>query len=377
MIETSQRIAYFARTTRGVEELVRRDIAASAGAENAVCGDRTVEFSASAAPDDLLKVRSVDDIFVEVGRLGGIERARSSLQSIKEQVQAMDFDGPLGVCAKVRQVPESAFFSVTASFIGRRNYNRWEMAEQVREVLCSRYSWKYLDPKNGSLAPHDVHVRLHLEGTRGLLGIRLGANPSYKRSYKTENLKGSLTPPLAYLMARLAVLPLNVPELPASPEGRKVVLDPFCGVGTIPIEAAAMECLLDALGGDIDERACRAAAENANAANVSPLIFRLDSLCMPLKAGSVDAIASDLPWGKQTTMKAVFGSNVHVRLLREFLRVLKPGGRMALLTEHAADVEAAAEALQIRIENRYALSLFGRHPVLFVACGGDVGMGVA
>ena len=57
--------------------------------------------------------------------------------------------------------------------------------------------------------------------------LRIAARPLHRRDWKLDTGPGTLHPPMAAALARLA-----------SPEPGRTVLDPFCGDGTIAIETA-------------------------------------------------------------------------------------------------------------------------------------------
>uniref|UniRef100_A0A1I7X9Z3 UPF0020 domain-containing protein n=1 Tax=Heterorhabditis bacteriophora TaxID=37862 RepID=A0A1I7X9Z3_HETBA len=56
-----------------------------------------------------------------------------------------------------------------------------------------------------------------------------------------------------------------------------------------------------------------------------------DATCMPFGNSSIDAIVTDLPFGKK--MGTVVDNRIlYPKLLREWYRVVKPGGRIVVLT---------------------------------------------
>ncbi len=73
----------------------------------------------------------------------------------------------------------------------------------------------------------ELNVRLFIEHAEALVGLRLGATPLHRRSYKQAQRPGSLKPPVAAALLELL-----------APQPGERLLDPCCGVGTILVEAA-------------------------------------------------------------------------------------------------------------------------------------------
>ncbi|HEX6971782.1 MAG TPA: HEAT repeat domain-containing protein, partial [Limnochordia bacterium] len=138
----------------------------------------------------------------------------------------------------------------------------------------------------------------------------------------------SLNRPLAACLSALTL-----------PEPDDVVCDPFCGAGALLVERALLGPVRRLLGGDLDERLLRQAQANwrilapiAPAAGPDALVVQpWDAASLPLADASVDAVATDLPFGGRSGSHAenVLG---YPRWLGEIARVLKPGRRAVVLT---------------------------------------------
>lgn len=78
------------------------------------------------------------------------------------------------------------------------------------------------------------------------------------------------------------------------------LLDPFCGTGSILLEAADMNIRI--VGCDLSSRMCCGALKNTK--HRESYIVNCDALSLPLQFKNIDAIATDLPYGKAaSTMK--------------------------------------------------------------------------
>ena len=170
-----------------------------------------------------------------------------------------------------------------------------------------------------------------------------------------ERAPASTTPVVAAVMVRL----LKV-------EPGQVVLDPFCGAGTLLVEASRGPAGR-LLGADHDRRWIRATARNlASVAAADAVLWRGDARRLPLRDGSVDRVVANLPFGKRVGSHR--GNMVlYPAVLRELARVLTRKGRAVLLTE---DKRLFTESVQrtrgIRVIKEIGFTTGGAHPSAYV-----------
>ncbi len=124
-----------------------------------------------------------------------------------------------------------------------------------------------------------------------------------------------------------------------------VYLDPFCGTGGFVIEA----CLIGAsrcLCSDIDRAmvgGSRINLEHYSCWNAAPM--EADAAAMPVVGEAVDAVATDPPYGRSTTLARRSREDLYRAFLGEAARVLRPGGWLAFAApEEAGPAELASEA---------------------------------
>lgn len=164
---------------------------------------------------------------------------------------------------------------------------------------------------------------------------------------------------VSYGLARLANL-----------RSADVVLDVCCGTASLVVEAREHYPGCGAfLGIDCDVSQLARASDNVAAHQhsrphgASVALLAADCAALPLRTGTIDAVVSDLPFGRQHGATESSEGQCFSRLMREIGRVLSPRGRAVLLcasatatplmsaTEHAAARLVMHAALPTRLCN--------------------------
>jgi tRNA (guanine6-N2)-methyltransferase len=340
-------LTFFALTTRGLEDIVAAEVrAAYPAAHIAEVAYRRVLIEAPAeAAAPLLGLRCADDLFLLVTTWQGIGRPRTTVNRIATLAGECDLRPALEFCSSLRPLDQPPQFAVSASFVGKRNYTSPDMKLAIAAGIEQTHGWQYLEEE----APGALSLRLFIEHDLALFGVRLAAQPLHRRPYRAESIPGSLKPPVAAALARLAGAAPGI-----------ALLDPLCGAGTILLEAALQGAQV--VGGDNDPTALSVARNNIHSANL-PLIPQLwDARALPLADHAVDAIASNLPFGRQVVSEPDLAS-LYADLLREMARVLRPGGRAVLLT---GVPEALPDHPDLHIVEQREISLHGQNPTITV-----------
>lgn len=335
----------FALTTRGLEAVSAAELAEIPGVTVAETAYRRV--SAEAETDTLaplLSLRTVDDLYLDMATWDGIGHTRDMLAVIQWHASQLDLPAAAEQIARVRPLPAEPMFSVTASFVGRRNYSSDEIKRSVAAAIRENYDLHY----SGDDREADLNVRVFMEHERAYVGLRLAKHPLHERGYKQTERAGALKPSVAAAMLRLAQLP---------PGAR--LLDPCCGSGTIPIEAALAG--FDARGGDLDPEAVDAARTNAQAAGLTLPLDTWDARALPLEAASFDAVVTNLPWGRQVAVDDTL-DRLYAEICAEAERVLRPSGRAVILTSTPDLLRFGA----LRLESSLEISLFGQTPTISI-----------
>ncbi|KAI2513356.1 THUMP domain [Fragilaria crotonensis] len=215
------------------------------------------------------------------------------------------------------------------------NYSREDFLIEVADLMVpDTKAWKV------DLVHYDVEVVLLMISPRCVaVGLTL-------RPYQLLGTKGfqcNVMPPdtsLPYISGKLTtgitrLRPVNARLLIelANVQDGDVVLDPCCGIGTIPLNITNGV----GIGGDLSLLPNGLAVlagtylNEFGRSNPSTNLCAWDASCLPLRPGSIDVVVTDLPFGK-----LCLSSNKLYQLLplwfSELARVLRPGtGRAVIL----------------------------------------------
>jgi tRNA (guanine10-N2)-dimethyltransferase len=128
------------------------------------------------------------------------------------------------------------------------------------------------------------------------------------------------------------------------------LLDPFCGTGSIPIEAALMG--VRTLASDIDPAVVAGAARNVAALGLQRRIElrRRDARAWGACGLRFDAIVSDLPYGRAAAVRGAARDELYRGFLDVTAEILRPGGRAVLM---AAEGTLPAPPPRLRLVRRF------------------------
>ncbi|MFV2109746.1 methyltransferase domain-containing protein [Micromonospora sp. LOL_015] len=348
-------VRLLARTLRGLEDVAAREIAQRGLGRVTHSRHREVWFTADHADARLLDLRTIDDLFLLAAVIDGVGHTRANLVRFTEAARASDLGELLRQRDHLRAGSATTGVDVAASFLGKRNYNRFDIEDAIGAEAARATGLPYHSRRGGDAPPDGtLSFRVTVEGARAALALRVGERPLHRRSYKLASTPGTLHPPLAAAMALLAdVRPTDS------------VLDPCCGTGTILIEAAELAPRARLIGMDHDPRAL--AAATANAAQMATVATWScgDAGRLPVVTGQIDRVVSNPPWDRQVPARGAL-SNRPNRLYREIRRVLSADGRGVLLLHEVEQQVAAVKSAGLRVRHVHPLSLFGAHPSIVV-----------
>ncbi|MEU7658501.1 methyltransferase domain-containing protein [Streptomyces lincolnensis] len=317
-----------ARCLRGLETVVAAEVLGSKLGAVTELRHREVHFRTRQSVPSL---RTADDVFLLAAEGPDVGTTRHTLRDLVALAELTDTDRLLSVRRGARaSARDITGVEVSASFLGRRTFTRYDVEDVVGQALARRLGLPYHARRKGTAPPPGCcGWRLTLDGTRATLMLRVDDRPLHRRPYKQHTIAGTLHPPLAAAMAELAGI---------RPGDR--VLDPCCGAGTLLIEAALARPGARFHGFDLSPASVTAA--RANAGDLPVRVRRGDAGRLPLPDACVDRVLCNPPWGAQVQAQGLIAVDP-ARWWTELRRVLAVDGTAVLLLP---DIEDLATALR-------------------------------
>lgn len=275
---------FAAFVTRGLEDVAAAEITASSKALLTLDTRAKVVLVQAADPRAFSRLRTVDDVAIVSARCDSVDDLHDLSGLVADAGQ---LDGSIEIAQRADR--QDGTFSVTVSAAHAAYGPANVIEDTVARAIAGRYGWQHVQFQR---APIDV--RVFIDGTWALIGVRLFDEPLSRRSYRVLSVRGALRPTVAAALVRMATLGKTMQQ----------VWDPFCGSGTILCEAASLGH--GVWGTDNDPEAVSAARENIsgvkreywgrveNADSTSPRTWQ--------KHRSATAVISNLPWGKQVAI---------------------------------------------------------------------------
>jgi 23S rRNA G2445 N2-methylase RlmL len=339
--------ACYAMVQRGLEDVAADEITRDLGGEVKKSGRGLVAFRLPTLDADILKLRTVEDVFLLAWGTDDLSFRATDLDKIRQWTRKVPWDQFLRIHHSIHPKPKGkpTYWLVT-QMTGEHGYRRIDARKALADGLAGVFpaSWK---PAEENAA---VEVWLTIHGNQAVCGLRLSDRTMRHRRYKEEHLPASLRPSVAAATVRLAG---------AGPE--MVVLDPMCGAGTILAEqvelARQRNMSVTIWGGDIERNALLAAS--ANLKRFQPAILaRWDARRLPLPGASVDRIICNPPFGRQLGDPEEIGP-LYAQSIREWDRVLKPGGRAVILVGEPQPLLEAIRTVGWAAQKQYRVRVLG------------------
>lgn len=303
-------------TQPGVGRLLADDLRARdvhvEGIESDGRSDLVISASAEPPPEETLVL--AEDLFIVVGDAPAATSANAVAARLFDAARwqrAADVARSFGA-----RIGATTGFRVIVRVRSERHFKRTELRAAIAGAVQQwRPRWKLRDPA-------DLELWV-LETRRGHFRAAMRLSSAEMRAHggRAVERPGALRPSVAAALVRCA----------GSPSGR--LLDPFCGSGTVLIEAARAGW--EIVGFDINEAAVRATRDNVPAVEVAVA----DAARLPLANAAVGAVATNAPFGVQHVPQTG-GREIGQwwsAILGELVRVVRPGGPIVIL--HPEDRE--------------------------------------
>ncbi len=351
-------MTYYAQTMPGVEEIAWLEIRNRlknphflrylfAKEQNGI-----VVFDYAGPAQELLRLRTTEDVFSQIAYSDDLTRLRRDLRGLGELVEKSEGVGrAVNDYLRIRRFSAPPTFRVISRQYGKFEYTRKNLTETIWRALKARY------PRWTPVAD-DAQVEFWANelGSQFLLGARLSDRTMRHRFERKIELPAALRPSVAAAMVLLT-----------EPAPGDVFLDPMAGSGTILYERMQAGPYRRILGGDIEPERVDAARKNVRGSRKkpgaetpsAPDIRQWDARQLPLPDASVDKVACNLPFGKQLRA-AEQPAKLYPPVLAELERVVRPGGRIVLLSSEFDLVkETVRQRPRLRITTGYSVAVLG------------------
>ena len=331
----------------GAREMAHRQVPDRAG----------LTIFSAARPEALRSLRCAEDIFALAGYGHGLSSESDALTKVRNLCREAPFVEE-ALLARVPFQPASRAgrrlrFRVIARQVGEHEYRRVDLKRAIELGIEERrdHTWR-LDEEAA-----DVEFWATQIGGELLIAVRLSDEHMRHRDYKIAHRPGSLRPSIAAAMAWLS-----------EPRDDDIVLDPFCGTGTVLIERAQLGRYRNLIGSDRDSGAIRAARENIGP-RYKPIELHedWDAGALPLADASVTKIVSNLPWGIKHGSHAA-NRRLYADWIAEMNRVLAPKGKMVLLTSEWRLMRELVDRRRLAVEKMTRVTILGAAASLY-QCG--------
>jgi len=207
------KIQLIATSTFGLEAVVKREVQ-DLGYTDIMVENGKVTFSCeeSDIPRANLWLRTADRVLLKVGEFKAL-----SFEELFEKTKALPWD---------EWITEDGEFTVTGKSVNSKLFSISDSQAIVKKAVVEKLKQKYKVEWFKETGPKFT-IQVSLLKDIATLTIDTSGEALHKRGYREESVKAPIKETMAAALINLSYW---------NPE--RVLLDPFCGSGTIPIEAA-------------------------------------------------------------------------------------------------------------------------------------------
>jgi putative N6-adenine-specific DNA methylase/tRNA (guanine6-N2)-methyltransferase len=287
------------------------------------------------AIDELLRLTTIHHVI----ELRGESEART-LDEVKRCVADAGFP----------ELDNAASFRVSSKCTGDHDFGKQDLQRAAGGVLHDRYGTS-VDLEN-----FEINIRVDLHGTYLVSGIQITRESLGDRIERARPLRSAIKPTIAAAMIRFA----------GAHRGAGTLIDPMCGSGTIPIEAARINPALEVTASDWDGETVEVARETiANCGiQIEPHVADARHLGEAHPA-RFDYIVTNPPYGvrqaKRTSIARLYRS-----LLPSFREAITDSGRIVLIVVKYRAFLAALEGSGLRLADERVVDLGGIDARIYV-----------
>jgi tRNA (guanine6-N2)-methyltransferase len=217
----------------------------------------------------------------------------------------------------------------------------------VMDAIERRIAEKTRMRPNHAKPDHEFWLLERSEGY-GFFALRLSHHQAYDKTLQ----RGELRPELANILCRLS-----------DPAPQELFLDPFCGSGAIAIQRAKFFPAGLVIASDMDEQRVEALKDRVKELGLRKrvVVRRDDALKLErYEDGSIHKIVTDPPWGHFVGLDRPI-EDFYRAMLAEFARVLRPGGKLVILT-----AETLPEDERLELLKKFNILVSGKKAAVYV-----------
>jgi tRNA (guanine10-N2)-dimethyltransferase len=209
--------------------------------------------------------------------------------------------------------------------------NGMTLEKKIGAIIVGKGIGKRVDLRR----PDKIFIGILTSG-RFLFGLKLAEIPA-KPFVERRPRKRPFFHPSA-MQAKLARCMVNL----AQPKTGDLVLDPFCGTGTMLIEAALIGCQV--LGLDVQRRMARGTRRNMIHFGIKPDgLIVADARSIPIVR--VDCIVTDPPYGTSSTTLKRTTKQIIEEVLKDVYSLLKKDRRICMAAPRKIDIAKVGTTL--------------------------------
>ena len=220
--------------------------------------------------------------------------------------------------------------------VKHRNRSTKIDSQSIIKVLADIYT----EGKKVDLEKPDIEVRVVITDSNVYVGLKLfkiNRSQYEKRKVQFRPFFSpiSLHPKLARILVNLSCI-----------KKHDTLLDPFCGTGGILLEAGLIGAKV--IGSDIEEKmieGCKKTLDHYNIKNYELFCCDIGDIAKHVK--NVDAVVTDLPYGKSTTTHGETPCSLYPRAFENICKVLKRNGRAVVGLSDESSITTGSKYLTL------------------------------
>jgi len=179
----------------------------------------------------------------------------------------------------------------------------------------------------------------------------------FRKEWRKDFVPAGINPSLAYIMCQMAEI-----------NDQDIVLDPFCGGGTLPITASLYFGAKKVLASDISGNAVDITIQNIKHAHLNKnkyVVFRSDVSKLKLQKDYINKVVTNLPFGIRTG-----DHESNLRIYSTFAKymntILKIDSHLVILTQEKELVRSVFNKVKFTLLNEYDVNQGGLIPTIFI-----------